>query len=479
MNIENLETVQRQPKALKFLFMTEMWERFSYFALLSLLVLFMTKNLQLMDNNAYLVFGAFLSLLFITPLIGGFLADRFINQISAVIIGAIFLFSGYLLLSIGNNQLFFIALSLLIIGNGFFKPNISSLLGTFFHENDPRRDRGFLIFYLGINIGATIGVISCGIVAKIFGWQLAFLMCSISMLLGLTLFLINLAKIKKNIQIPLAVVSCKRLVISILGAIASLPIIFILLKHTNLENLGLVTCAITLLAIFGIISKKLDRIAKNKLIVAIILIIFSVAFWSLYQQSFMSLTLFLDRDVNKQVFGMLIPTSTIGTLNGFFLIGLAPILVMFEKFLTKRKINLHVATKFALGILLMGIGYMILMLSTKFVTASQQTSLAWIITSFALQTLGELFLSPVGLSMITEFAPNNLRSLMMGTWFFSLSAASAIGGELAKVADIPKNITDQLSSATIYGHAFTTFGIAAIVIALLLFLAVPKIKQML
>jgi len=471
------ESKKQQPAGLKFLFLTEMWERFGYYAVMSLLVLFMTQHLHMNDSSAYGIFGAFGALIFVSPVIGGWLADRFLGYVPSIIIGALLLSIGYFVLSLGHANLFVIAMSILVLGNGFFKPNISSLLGTFYgSKEETQRESGFLIFYVGINVGGMLGVILCGFIAKIWGWPVAFFTAGCGLLFGLAIFLIGLNKIKKSALTASNKPLLKTIFfITVCGA-CLIPALWELINHPGASNLFLDLFVLVLLGIFGIIALRSDRVQRQKLLVCLVLIMFSIAFWALYQQGPMSLTLFVKRDVNRHLLGMTIPSSVIWTLNGIFLVLLAPIVVKIENILERRGVIISTPTKFALGICLMGLGYLLLVLASRTVSVTHQASLWWITSSYGIQTLGELLLSPIGLAMITALAPKNLCGLLMGTWFFSLAAATAIAGQLAKLASLPNDHLSNVSSAAIYGHAFADYGWMAVGVSILLWVLVPKLK---
>ncbi len=417
-----------QPKCLKFLFMTELWERFAYFSVCSILVLFMTQDLVFTDKQAYLVFASFSALLFVTPVIGGYLADNLLGYFHAIILGAILLATGYFLLSLNIHSLLFPALSISILGNGLFKPNISSLLGSCYTADDARRENGFTIFYIGINIGATIGVILCGFIAKLWGWPLAFLTAGSVLLLGLGIFIAGIKIIRQDSLLSAANKIIKKIALFYIGLILLIAPITMLLMRPQNTNILLSIFAAVILCVLGVIIRRSDKRQKKNLLVCITLIIFSIAFWALYQQAPMTLMLFIERDVDRHILGLAIPASAVWSFNGIFLILLAPWLIRLWDKLKQHNLDPGIPLKFALGILLMGLGYIILVLAAHNVSTGQRASLLWIAISFAVQTLGELCLSPIGLAMISMLAPEKLRGMLMGIWFLALAAATAIAG---------------------------------------------------
>lgn len=470
-----------QPKALPHLFFTELWERFAYFAIQSILVLFMSKALGYSDHDSYMIYSAFTALLFITPLLGGYLADNFIGYVHAIILGIVFLAAGYFLLATTDPKLLLLSLAILIVGNGFFKPNISTILGFMYNPNAKNREAGFMIFYLGINIGATIGVIVCGFVAKSFGLSLAIAIAAVGLLIGGTVFLLSHQVIRKEAELAFAKIITNRvrkILISYVLVIVSVVVIWLLMKHATIANFAVIIAAILLLMYLAVSWFRTNKQERGKFLVCIILIIFSVAFWALYQQSFMSVVMYLSRLVNLRILNTEIPPSVISSLNGIFLIVFTPGVIKFWQKLRNKSIEPSVVTKFALGIVLMGFGYLILHIDATSVSTTDLASLGPIIFSYAIQTLGELFLSPVGLAMITILSPEKMRGMMMGVWFFALAAATAIGGQLARLTDGAASL-GLLAAATIYGHAFLVYGCLAVTIALVLLLATKRLGRLL
>ncbi|OGT07872.1 MAG: hypothetical protein A2X78_04180 [Gammaproteobacteria bacterium GWE2_37_16] len=478
----SISDLERQPSALKFLFLTEMWERFAYFAVQSILVLFMSKALGLSDNHAYLIFSAFGALLFVMPLVGGYLADNFLGYTHAIILGMVFLSIGYFLLAAANLKLLPCALAILILGNGFFKPNISALLGSMYESGAKNREAGFMIFYLGINVGATMGVILCGFLAKSFGWSFAIATAATGLLVGGTMFLFSRKRILNDACIT---ANSKKLISSTLLTkswvyvliIPTLVALWLLMQYVALVSLIVLICATLLIFYLSIVWFKCSKTERNKFSVCLVLVIFSIAFWALYQQSFMSVMLYLERLVNLKIFGIVIPPSVVSSFNGIFLIVLAPCTIKFWAFLRRKNKEPNVIIKFVLGILLMGIGYLIIAFDTNLVSATKLAPLSPIVFSYAIQTLGELLLSPVGLAMITVLSPQKIRGLMMGVWFFALAAATTLAGQLAKLTENAANLAKPMA-AIVYGHAFVTYGGLAVIIALLLFFSSKRLERL-
>jgi POT family proton-dependent oligopeptide transporter len=467
----------KQPKALKVFFLTEMWERFAYYAIQSLLVLFMKKTMHLSDSQAYSIFGALGALLYVTPVFGGYVADRFLGYKNAVILGGIFLALGYFLLATSPTHYFYFALSCLVAGNGFFKPNVSAAVGNLYEVEDKRRDNGFTLFYLGINIGSASGSILCGYINDTFGFPITFFVTTVALLLGVFIFIFGLryfpqvnAKISARINwLPFIFIFCGSLFIIFLTSL--------LLQHPNLTSLLVMLFGVAL--VIFILKKTLhySRKIRSRLIVCLVLTLFATAFYALYMQMPMTLTLFIDRVVNRHILGITIPTSAFFAFDGVAIILFTPFFITLWKTLAAFGKDPSFPMKFFWGILITGVGFLVVVLGILLSPHHQLISGGWIIASYFTQTLGELCLSPIGLSMVTLLSPPEMRGMMMGVWFFNISVAAAVAGSIAKLASVPDSIQNIDTIRTIYLHAFLKFGLMTIVIAFILLLLVPKLKR--
>lgn len=481
--MNQLTTLTKQPKALYFLFMTEFWERFAYWGIQSILVLYMKSKFHFSDDQAYGLFGAIGAVMFLTPVIGGLIADRFLGYRHAIMLGAILLSTGYLMAAFSNNvQLFCFAMAAVGVGNGFLKPNISTLLGTVYHENDPRRTSGFTLFYLGFNLGSFIGIVSSGIISKYFTWQATFIVTGVILFIALGIFLLGTKQLYKDQQA--AAYSAKhhpltaKFGLLYLAILATIFAVGYLLQHPTTINYLLIVIAAGIAYVIGSYAVKTSRHERRNLLVCLILIIFSIVFWAIYYQAPMSLTLFLERNVDRHVFGMHIPASEFWALNGLALVLLSPFIIKFWQFQQRRGKGTSAAQKFMLGTVFMALGYFVLQYSTHSISETQLTSVWWIVFSYFLQTAGEIYLSPVGLAMITELAPAPLQGMMMGTWFFASAAANVLAGQLAKIASIPDKMVSHTQMAEIYGHAFQTYAFAGIGIAAILLVMLPWLNRL-
>lgn len=477
----------KQPIGLPVLFFAELWERFGFYTMQALLVLYLVKVFLLSDDKAYGLFSAFSALVYATPVIGGYIADKFLGFRKAIFLGAILYIMGYFLLGLPKNPHFYLAMSLLIWGNGFFKSSVSSFLGTFYKDNDIRRDSGFTMFYMGINIGSFLGTFCSPLIANYFGWNYAFAAPGFGMIIGAFACLYGCNKYFPDKGLPPARSAINKLIFSkftyehgfLVVLLFLIGLCAFALHYETVVTYALIVFSVLTICYIFIISFFYQPQQRKKLWALIILIVFSIAFWALYLQTFMSLTLFIERNVDRHFFGWTILTAMYQAINPFFIIILSPLFAMFWLRLGKKKTNPSFPIKFVLGILFIGIGFLTLSLNINLASKTGIVASIWVVLMLFLQTCGELSLSPVGLSAVTSLSPPNLSGMLMGVWFLALAAAYAIAGKIADLTAIPQqHLNVAVDSAKIYGHNFLYFGIFAIIAALLLLVCTPFLNRM-
>jgi POT family proton-dependent oligopeptide transporter len=467
----------RHPKVLPFLFLTEMWERFGFYVAQGLLVLYMTQYYGFSDDMSYTISGIFAGLVYISPFIGGFLADKLLGFKTAIIWGGLFLVLGYALLSLSSvSALFYPALSTIIIGNGLLKPNISSLLGTQYAAEDPRRDSGFTIFYIGINIGAALSGAS-GYIKNAFGWHTAFALASAGMIIGLIVFFSGLKHIKNTQKIQPAdgKLKFKLLFCCVLAVIG---ISFLMRVHV-LANLLLPGAGIVLLIFLIVLTLQQDAKYRKRMIVLNTLILSSIVFWMLFLQLFNSANLYIDRLVDKNLFGLHLTTTVFYASESVFIILLGPVFAWSWQALGRNDKNPSPVTKFVLGIFFAGLGFLVLAASTMYPSSEGLISPLWIFLSYLLITIGELLLSPIGLSAVTMLAPSNLIGMMMGIWFVATGFGGIFAGWIAKLSSVPEATATVAEKLSIYQSAFFDYACLAFFVAIVLFFVQIGLKRML
>ena len=434
------------PTGLFFLFFAELWERFSFYGMRALLTLYLANDLfESVANGkeiAYEIYAAYGSLVYFTPAIGGMVADRLIGHKNSIMLGAVLMTLGHFTMAFEDQTIFYLSLGLLIVGNGFFKPNISSLVGGLYREGDPRRDGGFTIFYLGINLGAFVAPLICGYLGENFGWHYGFSAAGIGMLVGLVVFGIGRAKgiygeqgeqpADAAIQ-NYAGVNVRYIVYAL--SFLSVPLFAFLVRQSELEIfLGVGVLQFLLIALLALVILYLgytcfvvDRITRDRLIVVAILTLFITVFWAFFEQAGSSLTLFAEEQVNL----VLLNASQTNAINPFYIVALAiPYSIMWNRLGAR---NPGTMIKFGLGILQLGLGFLVFAVSSRFMDDAGRVSMMFLFAGYLLITSGELFLSPIGLSKVTELSPARLVSFMMGVWFLSSAFAHYIAGVIAKL----------------------------------------------
>lgn len=450
-------TTSSHPPALYLLFFTEMWERFSYYGMRGLLTLYLSKTtleggLGFTRQDASIIYGWFTGLVYLTPIFGGYIADRFIGQRKAILIGGITMMLGqFSLASTPNLGVWatWLGLGLLIIGNGFFKPNISTIVGALYPQGDPRRDSAFTIFYMGINLGAFFAPLVCGylaedlfatkkvvdgkIIVERYAFEYGFLAAGIGMFLGQVMF---------NTLAP-----------RLLGNIG---------KSVKQQSLQAQQAH----------QKPLTKEERDRMAVILTLTTFTVFFWAGFEQAGSSLTLYTDKYINRQIGDFVIPTSWFQSVNPLFIVLLGPLFSMLWLTLAKKSKDLSIPVKMSLGMVLLGIGFFfmvgaVLERGGNVEDSNVKAHLMWLILTYLFHTIGELCLSPIGLSMVTRLAPVKLASMLMGVWFLSPFLAQIIGGYIA-------SFVEKLGALEI----FAAIGTFAILAGLVLFAISRKLVQM-
>ena len=426
------------PKGLFVCFATEMWERFSYYGMRALLILYLTKHWEFTDATSYLIYGAYTSLVYIMPVFGGMLADQILGSKKAVTYGAILLVFGHLGMTVeSNEQIFYLSLALIVSGVGFLKPNISTMVGALYEEGDPRRDSGFTIFYMGINIGAFTATLLCGYLGEEIGWAYGFGAAGIGMLLGLFIFLWGQKYLEGLAEPPSNKYMTKVNGISYENWAYISGVVMVLITWFLVQNSQLVG---QLLGGFGVIFigawllyalVKCAPEERDRLIVVGILILFSLIFWALFEQAGSSLNILTDRGVDRVIFGWEVPASMFQSLNAGFIFTIAPLFALLWIALANRNMEPSTPIKFSIGIVLVGLGFLALVYGMN-ASEGLQTGVIWIVLIYLLHTLGELCLSPVGLSSVTKLSPQRIVGFMMGMWFFASAAGNYVASLIAK-----------------------------------------------
>lgn len=384
------------PNGLYVLFFTEMWERFSYYGMRALLVFYMTKQLLYSHGQASQIYGLYTGLVYFTPLLGGLLADRVVGQRKTVILGGILMAIGHFLMAFEN--LFFPALGFLILGNGAFKPNISAQVGNLYPPGDRRRDRAFSIFYVGINLGAFLSPLVCGTLGEIYGWHYGFAVAGVGMLIGLFIYILGRRWLAPD------------------------------LKTKAKEDTS--------------INQPLTRDDKHRLGGLGIIALVGIVFWASYEQMGNTIALWADEDTDRRILGWEVPASWFQSLNPFCIFLFTPLITSLWAWQARRGKEPTSAAKIAAGCLLLGAAYLIMVPAARiYAVNGTPVSMLWTIAFIVVLTLGELFLSPVGLSLFSKLAPARMVSMLIGVWFLAQFAGNYLAGFLGRYWEImPKGV---------------------------------------
>ena len=567
------------PRQLARLFSVEMWERFGFYGMRALLVLYLTKHFLIADYQANGIVGGYLSLVYLTPVIGGWLADYYLGSKRSVKWGALVMAVGYLLLCFGGQQakpyatidgqryevqversgsvldtketkqwivangqnltihgmpdgsvqlvgpngqvaktvakdsfnpgaerspfyltLMLVALSLIVIGNGFFKPNISTIVGTLYDKGDRRRDAGFTIFYWGINIGSIGGQVLCPIFVSWFGWWAGFAVVVVGMLIGYALIQFDGGRLAGYGEPPERSGPDRAWLIYILS-IVSVPIFWAIFRNvmTTPEAaagsglwgyivatpfLGKVLFITFLAAVIGIpiwSYKVGNKVEFQMMLAAIILVVFNVTFWTLFEQAASSLTLFADRNTTLELFGIFVSAPQTQNFNPITIVIFAPIMSWLWIWLSKRGWEPSIQVKFGIALLLVGLGFVILSWSTGTANADFRVALWWLVLTYFLHSIAELCISPVGLSMITKLSIARVVGMMMGVWFLSISIGEYLAGAAAQAASVQTiggEVTNPQLALQTYAHTFMVGGESTMVAGVILLAISPWLKKL-
>ncbi|ODU22730.1 MAG: amino acid transporter [Sphingomonas sp. SCN 67-18] len=562
------------PSQLARLFFTEMWERFGFYGMRALLTLYLTKHFVFGDREATGLYGGYTALVYLTPLIGGYIADQYLGSKRSVKFGAILMALGYFTLCFGGEtarpyavvdgqryevqidaaadggaqyvidqgqrlkiqgqqdgtihlvagdgsvaraldkgqltagadrspfyvMVMLIALSMVSVGNGFFKPNISTMVGTLYQPGDRRRDSGFTIFYMGINLGSLLSQLLCPILADLYGWWAGFGLAALGMLLSWALIQFDGGRLDGYGETPAGQEKDRGLVVY-LGAILAIPVIYFLFANlmntaepepgsgilgyiASLSLMGKLLFGTFLVSVPGILIWswfKGSRVEFQMMVAAMVLIVFNVVFWTLFEQAGSSLTLFADRNTNLSVFGWFsITAPQTQFFNALFIVMFAPVMSVLWTVLAKRGMEPSIPVKFAFALMGVGAGFLFLVWGATMVGPDYQVGIWWLAGLYLIHSIAELCISPVGLSMITKLSIARVVGLMMGVWFLSISVAQYVAGVVAQVASVDTvggQVTNLKLSLETYMGVFETIGMISLGIGLGLLVLSPLIRK--
>lgn len=486
------------PKQLWYLFLTEMWERFCFYGMRGILTIFIATKLLAhladADKVANKQYAAIQAFVYAFTFIGGLFADKILGFRKSLFWGALLMIIGNFIIAAAPETFFYAGICCTIVGTGFFKPNISTMVGTLYKEGDPRRDAGFGLFYSGINIGALLGGIICVGIGKsdlhltigttnFDSWSLAFASAGFVMIIGLVTFLFTQKTLGpigvSPLKVDMPANKKKMLEYAVyIGSLLCMPLIFAMVTNTNYTDIFMAIVGPVTLIYLGFEMRKLNKIERRKILAALVFIIFSILFWAIFEQAGGSLSIFALKNVNDKVIGLHIDPNIINNAaNSVFVIALSPIIGILWLALAKKKLNPNTVVKFGLGFIFLGLAYYIFYATRFFADSTGKTSLNVFTAAYLVITFGELCLSPIGLSIMTKLSPKPLWGMMMGLWFLASAYGQYVAGIFgADMADSGK-ITD-MERLMNYTAGYKQLGIYALIAGALLIVISPLVKKL-
>ncbi len=464
------------PKGLYMLFFAEMWERFSYYGMRALLIFYLTQHWLFNDSKSSLIYGAYTSLVYITPVLGGYLADRYLGQRKAVLFGGVLLAAGHSLMALegvgGQSDpainVFWAALAFIIVGSGFLKANISVMVGQLYKMTDIRRDGAYTVFYMGINVGAAIGTILVGYLGQTIGWGWGFGLAGIGMLAGLVVFVLGKSALNGAGEAPAPLSKSKEWGLYGIG-LAAVAVIWALVQYQSVIQSLLVVSGIALLGYVLFESFKLEKEPRERMFAILFLIALNPLFWGLFEQAGGSMSLFTDRYVDRGA----TPASLFQSINPIYIILLAPLFAALWQWLGKRGKEPSAPAKFGLALAQMGLANLVLVWGAQSFGIAAMTPVIFVFLYYLFATTGELCLSPVGLSAMNRLAPSHMASLIMGAWFYMTAVGNFVAG---KIGEATGGHGGEMSKAKLL-DIYELFGWVSIGAAVIVLLLTPIVKR--
>jgi len=483
----------KYPKQLWYLFFSEMWERFSFYGMRGMLVIFMVSQLAMNDKVANLQYGATQAFVYAFTFIGGLFADKILGYRKSLFWGGLLMIAGSIILAINPQQFFFFGISFTIIGTGFFKPNISTIVGKLYKDDDHRRDAGFSLFYAGVNLGALIGGYICiavangslwaSLVPAHLRWNVAFGFAAVVMIVSLLTFTQTQKSLGDIGLSPLKDAPStkrKRLeIVTYIGSLLIIPVIMTMVSNTDYTDIFMFIIGPASLLYLFYEMRSFNKEENKKLLAALVFIIFSIFFWAFFEQSGGSLSLFAAHNLNNTLLGIpLDPNGVNNSANSFFVIAFAAIVGLVWLWLNKRKLEPNTVVKFGLGFLFLAGGFAVFYYTKFFADANGRTSLDLFTFGWFIITFGELCLSPIGMSAMTKLSPQKTQAVIMGMWFLASAYGQYFAGLLgANIAEASTNASN-LEKLSVYADGYKQLAIYAFIAGILLILIAPFVKKL-
>jgi POT family proton-dependent oligopeptide transporter len=483
----------KYPKQLWYLFFSEMWERFCFYGMRGMLVVFMVNHLAMDEKTANLQYGATQAWVYAFTFIGGLFADKILGLRKSLFWGGLLMILGSIILAIDPKNLFFIGISFTIVGTGFFKPNISSMVGQLYQDGDPRRDAGFSFFYMGVNLGALIGGYICiavaegsmwqSLVPEHLRWNVGFGFAALVMIISLLTFTQTQKTLSTIGLSPLQeMVSSRRKILEIatyLGSLLIIPVIIIMVANTKYTDYFMMIIGPASILYLLYEMRNFSSAENKKLLAALVFIIFSIFFWAFFEQSGGSLSLFAANNLNNTIAGVeLSPNGVNNSANSLFVIGFAALVGLVWLWMAKKKIEPNTIIKFGLAFLFLAGGFWVFYYTRFFADLNGKTSLGIFTLGWLVITFGELCLSPIGMSAMTKLSPQKTQAVMMGMWFLASAYGQYFAGILgANIAEASEKASN-LEKLVLYAEGYKQLAIYALLLGILLIVISPLVKKL-
>ena len=471
------EEVVGHPRGLFVLFYAEMWERFSYYGMRALLVLYLTKFWLFGDGKANLIYGAYTALVYITPVLGGTIADRWLGQRKAVIYGGVLLALGHLFMAVEGMKgvtdplakqadpainVFWLALALICVGSGFLKANISVIVGQLYRMTDVRRDSAYTIFYMGVNVGAAIGTILVGYLGETIGWSWGFGLAGVGMVLGLIIFMVGKGALQGKGEPPIVLTKRREWTLYAVG-LGAVALLWALIQYQDVIQGLLIVSGVGMLGYTLYEAFKLPKEPRERIFAILFLIALNPVFWGLFEQAGGSLSLYTDRYVDRSG----VPTSLFQSINPIYIVLLGPIFAALWQWLGRKGLEPSAPAKFGLALVQVALSFLLFVWGAKSVGAAIATPVLFVFLIYFFQTTAELCLSPVGLSAMTRLAPLHLGSFIMGAWFYMTAVGNFVAGKIGEATGGEGGEMSKELTLGIYQEiGWVALGIAAVVLIL-------------
>lgn len=479
--IQNFEG--KYPKQLWYLFFSEMWERFCFYGMRGMLTFFMVHQLFMKEDVANLQYGATQAFVYAFTFVGGLFADKILGYRKSLFWGGIMMIVGSAILAIDPKQFFFLGIAFTVIGTGFFKPNISTMVGTLYKANDSRRDAGFSLFYSGINIGALLGGYACIYIGKNYSWNLAFGLAGIVMTISLVTFLFTQKSMATIGLSPLLhLQDSKRKLYeyaTYIGTLVAIPLIMTMVSNPEYTDYFMYTIGPVTLLYLAYEMRNFSIQENKKLIAAMVFIVFSILFWAFFEQSGGSLSLFAANNLDSDFLGInLDPNGVNNAANSLFVIIFAPLLGLVWVWLNTRKAEPNTVVKFGLGFLFLALAFYTFYFTRFFANLDGMTSLEIFTLAYFIITFGELCLSPIGLSIMTKLSPVKLQGVMMGMWFLASAYGQYVAGILGAGMSIANENATKSEKLIAYTDGYQQLAIYALIAGIVLIAISPIIRKL-